>query len=757
LLRPNHEKLFYRALVKFREEQLENYPGSPLEYSASDYHHVTKPPPKPAAKRGANLQVRNHNRRRSQFSIVSDENNKQDSYYKDPGTSASTTTKGSYDPYRASRTPVVSNAADQATVVVHQGSAESRARNTSRTRGLKHPALGRLQTDQLSSPPSRELEKILRLKGHSYTPRTSQSSLASSGRAHSDAGIRKSASYKRHVSFQHHRKGSLGTGGTRSKLSGHQRLVSFEAETPEPATQTSQELIESQSTPSIPTPARVTRPRKPTSELDMRKSRAASHYWKDEARKVSTELGKICEEAFNRSSISSSSAMSQSRPNEPPAASVSTQSRRAATGLSNQLKNRPLPQPPAESLGSYTLRELADIRRRLLDHCRNERSDPIPAYVKDTITHLGRLIEADRPESIGKRSASDPNPVSSQGPSRIGALPRHPNEIDPFRSREHASLAHDLQTLRAASDPAKSNNKVTFEDATIRLVSPDPLSPVQTIQPLNIRKNKVSLSASALCNGSSEAPGSNFDCGRYESRFYGPAQLDTIEEDPVSPRKRGAIGSLGEDRKWSWFKRNHEPGATDRPPIPPAKNSIVTFEQNELETSHSQASSNLSKMESVRTDDDEVEAAVRKKRKWFQKMFSRGKSKEQINPATNDHEVVDDFSETESEPASSENLLTDSAAAKAKKLVKNYSPIRTAGSVVDGEHPIHISQNWFAKFFHVKPATKLITLSITKARARKEIVKILKDWRKYGLRDVVSEKRAGCGDLIRGRVDDMNC
>jgi serine/threonine-protein kinase HSL1, negative regulator of Swe1 kinase len=500
----------------------------------------------------------------------------------------------------------------------------------------------------------------------------------------------------------------------------------------------------------------MTRPRKPTSELDMRKSRVANHYWKDEARKVSTELGKICEEAFNRSSISSST-VDQSRPNEPPATSVSTQSQRPATRLSNQLKNRPLPQPPAESLGSYTLRELADIRRRLLDHCRDERSDPIPAYVKDTITHLGRLIEADRPESIDKRSVSDPNPVSSQCPSRIGALPRDLNGIDLFRSREHAILAHDLQTLRAASDPAKSNNRVAFEDATIRLVSPDPLSPVQTIPPLNIRKNKVSLSASALCNGSSEAPGGNFDRCGYESRFYSPAQLDTIEEDPAPPRKRGAIGSPGGNRKWSWFKRNYEPGASDGPPIPPAKNSIVKFEQTELETSHSQASSTLSKIESLRTNDDEAEATVEKKRKWFQKMFSRGKSKEQINPATNDHEVVNDFSETESEPASSENLLTDSAAAKAKKLAKNYSPSRTAGNAVDGEHPIHISQNWFAKFFHVKPATKLITLSVTKARARKEIVKVLKDWRKYGLRDVVSEKRTGRGDLIKGRVDDMNC
>jgi serine/threonine-protein kinase HSL1 (negative regulator of Swe1 kinase) len=664
--------------------------------------------------------------------------------------SASTTTKGSHDPYRASRTPIVRNAADQALVVIRQGSAEAGVRHTGCTRGLKHLALSRLQTDQLSSLPSRELEKILRQKGHSHTPGTSQSSLASYGCPCSDAGIQKSASYKRHVSFQHHRKRSLGTGGTRSKLSGHQRLASFEAETPDTATQTSQGPIESQSTSSIPAPSYKTRPRKPTSECDLRKSGAAGHYWKDEARKVSTELGKICEEAFNRSSISSCTT-SQSRPDESAATLISTHSQTAAKRRNNQLENRPLPHPPAELLGPYTLRERADTRRRLLGHRRNKKLAPVPAYVKDIITHLGRLIEADRPESIDKRSASDPNPVSSQGSSRIGVLPRHLNGIDLFRTREHATLAHDLQTLRAASDPTKSNNKVSVEGATIRPVSPDSPSPVQTIQPLNIRRNKVSPSVSTLYNGSSETPGSNFDRGGCESRFYGPAQLGTIEEDPISPRKCGATCSPRGNRKWSWFKRNHKHEATDDAPIPPMKHSPVRFQQNELETGHSQALSALSIAEGLRINNDEVESTVERQRKWFQKMFSKGKA----NPTTNSHEVVNDFSETESEPASLEDLPTDNTAG-GKKLVKNYSSSRTTSNAVDGEHSIHISQNWLAKSFHVRPATKLMTLSVTKARARNEIIKILKGWRKYGLTDVVSEKRIGSSDLIRGRVDDMN-
>jgi serine/threonine-protein kinase HSL1 (negative regulator of Swe1 kinase) len=514
-------------------------------------------------------------------------------------------------------------------------------------------------------------------------------------------------------------------------------------------------MVESQSTPNVPKPSHVARPRKPVSELDIRKSRAVSHYWKDEARKVSTELGKICEEAFNRSSVSSST-MSQSRPAESPPTSVSTQGETAALRFSNQLKNRPLPQPPAESLGSYTLRELADIRHRLLDHCQNERSDVMPAYVADTIAHLDRLIGADRLDNIDKRSASDPNPISSRASSRGATFPARPDGADIVPCWEHPTLSYDMQALRAASDPMRSNNKVTFEDATIRLVSPDPPSPLHTIHPLNIRKNKSGLLASALCDGSSETIHGGSERGGFETRLYGPGLLDTIEEDPVSPRKQGASGSPGGNRKWSWFKRSSDPGG-DGPPTPPAKNSPIKSDRNEPEKSLSRESPSAPKPKNLIMDNDEVQVTVEKKRKWFQKMFNRAKVKGQINLATNDHEIINDLSDTESDPATSEHLHTTNTATVGKKPVKTHNPSRTDTEVGSEEQPIRISQNWFAKFFHVKPAAKLISLSVTKAKARKEMVKILKEWRKYGLRDVVSEKRTECGDVIRGRVDDKNC
>ena len=62
-------------------------------------------------------------------------------------------------------------------------------------------------------------------------------------------------------------------------------------------------------------------------------------------------------------------------------------------------------------------------------------------------------------------------------------------------------------------------------------------------------------------------------------------------------------------------------------------------------------------------------------------------------------------------------------------------------------------QNWLARILHVKPAKRLLALQVTKVRAMKEVRGILRDWKRYGMRDIVSDKTAG---LIRARVDEEN-
>lgn len=64
------------------------------------------------------------------------------------------------------------------------------------------------------------------------------------------------------------------------------------------------------------------------------------------------------------------------------------------------------------------------------------------------------------------------------------------------------------------------------------------------------------------------------------------------------------------------------------------------------------------------------------------------------------------------------------------------------------------TSNWFSKFLHIKPAVKILALQLPKGRARKEVVKILREWKKYGLEDVRVDKHTGSA---HGTVGPLNC
>ena len=733
---------------------MENYPGVPLEYSASDYHHVARPMPVTAPKHASASHFRNHVRRRSQFSIVSDESAKRDSYYKDPITAVSTNTKESYDPYRSSRTPIVNGNTEYATVVVRQGSGASRVGKGNRATSLRHTGVSKCQHQAHANRnmSSREHGQAAQHKGHANGSGHSRSSLASSRR--SELAMRKSVSYRRQVSFQH---GHQRSSGSSSRARGRTRLVSSDTESSK-GNNSKQGLPESQSTPSLPTPPRIRRPRKPASDLDIKKARAVSHYWKDEARKVSSELGKICEEAFNRSSVSSSNVSQKNV--ESPTTSISTQGE-TLVPLSSQFKDRPLPQPPAESLGSYTLRELAETRRRLLEHCQDAGSDAVPMYLKEVITHLDRLMQpALRPEDGEQRSASVPNPAFAKNSSHLVAI----SEDSP-----RVNGSQETQSSRSASEPLQSSKQVSLQDPSksIRLVLSDATSHPQlpAIQPLNIRKKSLTP-CDSLRSPSSESLRGTMGRTGHDRRLYGG--LDTIEEDPKSPKNKDLLGSPGGAKKWSWFKRHSDP-VDDFPPAPPMKDSPPGAETSPgIEASANHTGFNGSKGKTGSTDglgeSGEMAATAETKRKWFTKMF--GKAGKSAGADAAKLVIVQDIaSETDSNAASTEDLLAECRGQSVKtgntsKSIKRGptepSPMTASTATSGGTRSPYISQNWFAKFFHIKPASRTICLCVGKAKARREIVKILREWKKYGLRDVVSEGGDG-GDLIKGRVDSMNC
>jgi serine/threonine-protein kinase HSL1, negative regulator of Swe1 kinase len=123
--RGNHEKYFYSALLKHREEHLENYAGiTTIGYSASDYQHLkatidpSQMPPLPIAERS-----------KSQYSILNDEHlHSIHSFHEAPPSDAS------YDPFRASRDPVIKASKSYMNVTVHRG-------NSNGSRGLRPPSV----------------------------------------------------------------------------------------------------------------------------------------------------------------------------------------------------------------------------------------------------------------------------------------------------------------------------------------------------------------------------------------------------------------------------------------------------------------------------------------------------------------------------------------------------------------------------------------------------------------------------------------
>ncbi|KAK5016923.1 serine/threonine-protein kinase gin4, partial [Cryomyces antarcticus] len=134
---PNQEKYFYATLVKHRDEHLENYIASPssVGYSASDYHHI-----KPAAvSRKQHPSPDRAERSKSGFSIMNDEHLGSSNSFHEPPPSVS-----SYDPFRASRDPIVAMPRNYMNVTVHRGKSSRKGKSVT-SNSLRQPSSLRIE------------------------------------------------------------------------------------------------------------------------------------------------------------------------------------------------------------------------------------------------------------------------------------------------------------------------------------------------------------------------------------------------------------------------------------------------------------------------------------------------------------------------------------------------------------------------------------------------------------------------------------
>ncbi|OKL62759.1 hypothetical protein UA08_01446 [Talaromyces atroroseus] len=748
---PNHEKMFYNALIRFRDEQLENYHGQPLEYSASDYHHISRPAAaaRAMAKHSKNGRVQGHVRRRSQFSILN-EVTRRSSAGKEPKSS------GSYDPFRASRTPVANSTVHYASVTIHR---DDNLHNTQEDAIIEDVPLDAAAPP--SSPPKADIMpsssvEIIQWNKKRKAQRSfhSKSSLATSRHGYSPAPQhRATAGYKRNVSFRHVRNKSGGgssakSAGDRSKSQNSiaRMLVHDQSSNFYPADQPAARM----SSPSLPALPAVVRTSDVVASIehDLFVRKIRDNFWGEEARKVSHELSQICEEAFNRSSVSTGNT------------TVSTDTTATSMSIHEEaaekfqaLKSSDIPKKVADLPASCTVNEVAETRRRLIEHCIKAEAAGLSDYLGEVIAHLDRLIEQDiarnqvKPDftvdSSSRRTLSEP--LVKPG-METGYLPSISEEI--FTPLDTCS-DYDLQRVdhKPTPEPSLRESLHTEAKSTIRVVPKDSSLPsIQDIKPLTIRKrNGISNSPESTANSrhssadsvihirkqgkpveqrtSSDSVATSL---RYNLRS--PMVLETISESTDTSLQNNAKPSSGE-KKWSWFgkqKSHTQEGNQQEVNFPTAKSqsdpAVSTTERPAVETEERKSSRR---------------ASGEKPRTSFLKIFSKKKV-----------EKVDSDSLKADLSHNQDNLLrqVDSNDSGLSHVPIPYTNRRS-------RRPSGANQNWFARFFHVKPALRVIAFHIPKARIRKEIYKTLREWKEYGMQDVHLDRAQ---NVIRGRVSEMN-
>ncbi|OQE42354.1 hypothetical protein PENCOP_c004G07856 [Penicillium coprophilum] len=741
-IEPTHERMFYNALAKFRDEQLENYQGQPLEYSASDYHHISRTGGR--VRRGRSHTGQGSSKRRAQYPSIR-EFPRHLSSFKEPMSSG---TMESYDPYRSPNHGSTASEAQYAHITVHREPSEQSEAMSSSPRVKPPPSIVEEEEPEEMDGPDDSPFTVLQKRKHgpssmksfvsSKVPRSSSRAPGISAR---------SMSYRRNVSFHHARNRSHGSTSVKSKKRkiAPQNTNQKSEIKRSPSTCSLQlmadglDIPEMPSSPPLPAQPTVVRANGPKvkSMGQVRKVRESDYTWKEDTRKVSHELSQICEEAFNGSSVTTIRTTSGGSGYETPATPVSMASPEQVQTTSAIPGSNTL-QEPAQS---YNIKVLTETRQKFIEHSRG-RNDNVPAYLSGVITHLDRLIEEDQAQNGRRRglevsSSQDPF-VASPDEALLPVIKedfaspiRGPSENSPKRKQK-------LRTSLAKSQGGDGK-------ATIRMVPHSSLSCMEEVKPLTIRKKNsskfVSSDVQEFATSDCPSDGQNFSIG---SRHAGqPIGLEPIEEAPLSPKKTTTRAPEG--KKWSWFK--HRPQGSENTPTLPPKDSHLIIPSGGT-TVHTPIT--LEPASPPQTEN--TESVARRKPSidrfggsFFKKLLTKKTNQSMQEPLADKEKDIQT------------KLAKD--ARHSSLMCKGLADTDSSIEADDSPNPFHhkrrsiANHNWFARVFQIKPATQVIALSTSKVKGRKELYKLLREWRDFGMEDVYLDKT---NSIVHGRVSEAN-
>lgn len=545
-------------------------PGA-VEYSASDYQHI-KPVKSPENFPSICVSKSSHQRPKSQYSVLNNE------HLYSRHTFFENLSEASYDPFRASREPIVNASNNYMNVTVHRSSSSGSKKLNPRLSSSRKPSSLRVEALRKTSREGSELSAASTLTRGLPSRRISSSHRSSMSRTSMHSGqwlssppiavIRPSNVHKRAVNFSHFRKSST-TGGLPSRA-GPDRVARMPDQRPhlhQMRHSSGGNLTVPSSSPQHEVIAPVACEKgnalfvQPTPRT--KKMKDIEH----EARKVSVELEKVCEEAFFRSSITLSNRSSMTeRPNSfsTPPSSVSNRSEQVRSKLHFTDKStpvdRPLPTIPvsassssAETPRTFTARELAEVRDRLARTYAEKGVSSEKAF-HDLLNQLDNLFPFDaRRSTDGTRSSSAPcssHPSSRYSPDTNNLLHVIPEE-GRFADAEVEISHHERKnpSRRVATAPWSRRYDFsvdTTNNPTVRFVPPSspPSPPSPTpVAPLNIRKRSNNNNATYKTRSESEAETASQ--GKFRSNFFFlflvlifPNGLTTLQIKSNPPRQR---------------------------------------------------------------------------------------------------------------------------------------------------------------------------------------------------------------------------
>ncbi|KAI1427415.1 hypothetical protein F5Y12DRAFT_712221 [Xylaria sp. FL1777] len=706
---PNDQKLFYWLLFNYREKKLENY-DMDLTYSASDYHHLR---PVNWKKKFTTAEFPSRYRRvPSRFTVISTVATDGTIEAADNVTDGGTTTR-SYDPYKSSR--IIENVyASHAKIVVHRNG--STANKSSRSSTLHRGQSGSCKSTSTRS-------KQTRGGRHIIAPLASRHSLGSIQSGESALYTRPASRRKRGVDFSHVRmqpEGQREAAHAPSSIArddiahGYGYTSPIESVRDIKSTRISNGKNR-EATQSLVTMSRANHNRPP---------------WNEEVSEFSHSIAKDCDDAFNSSLLGPESYPG----NTPNRVSVLADTVPVPSGLATPTPaldgdkstrsgahlwdRRPLPPTPSPTVS--VIDDLITEKRKTGQQSENWET---PIHINRGTFQLSgvapvrdAMIQDDRKRRVTSA------PIYSQFSTQWGKdkIPL-PSINEKSKEEIHADAGDRSRIVSAPADYQKheTDDHADFEflsrhNNTIRLVTSPSVKPyidTEKPKPLNVRKH--------ISRGAIPYPQPKHELSLREQ--YINDELTSSHASAQEALSEDATNPNTEKKKSSWFKR----GSKDRETI--------------FNTKRESSSSRTNRPTSTATDSSVTDPDIAPtKKKSFNLAFWRN--------SKHDSQVQMSLAGTPT---------NDTPCPKPTRISSHPArPTRNSKWEDDGTtRNIEPQQSWLARLFRVKPATKYLCFSISRRRARQEIVILLKEWRRYGIRDVVVDKER---NIVFARVGEDN-